>query len=75
MNLPKEDQLAEKLKADVYSLCLPEGRMVGTEGHKTAERYLSKRLKEVGCKPYSGDSFEMSYVCLLYTSPSPRDRG
>ena len=31
------DQLTTTLENDVRTLCLPEGRMVGTPGHATAE--------------------------------------
>jgi len=66
MKLPDTRTLAGKLKEDVYNLCLPEGRMVGTEGHKVAENFLTQRLEGVGCVPYSGDSFEITYTGESY---------
>ena len=66
MNLPDIDELAGKLKTDVYELCLPDGRMVGTKGHQVAEQFLLKRLKETGCEPYSGDGFEMPYLAEAF---------
>jgi hypothetical protein len=38
-------RLTESLKSDVYELCRPEGRMVGTSGHATAERFVARRLE------------------------------
>ena len=55
------DQLATALENDVRSLCLPEGRMVGTPGHATAEAWVARRLSEIGCQPYRGDSFALPY--------------
>ena len=43
------DQLATALENDVRSLCLPEGRMVGTPGHATAEAWVARRLTEIVC--------------------------
>ena len=37
----------------------------GTAGHVTPNIALIPALKEKG--------YEISYICLLYTSPSPRD--
>jgi hypothetical protein len=56
-----DDQLATTLENDVRSLCLPEGRMVGTVGHATAEAWVAKRLTEIGGEPYRGDSFALPY--------------
>ena len=56
-----QSALAEQLKRDVYDLCLPAGRMVGSEGHKMAERFLLSRLADTGCEPYAGDSFHLPY--------------
>ena len=55
------NQLATALENDVRSLCLPEGRMVGTPGHATAEAWVARRLAEIGCQPYHGDSFALPY--------------
>ena len=55
------DQLPTALENDVRSLCLPEGRMVGTPGHATAEAWVARRLSEIGCQPYRGDSFALPY--------------
>jgi hypothetical protein len=70
MNLSSFNELARKLKADVYDLCLPEGRMVRTEGHKVAEEFLMRRLEEVGCVPYAGGTIEMPYVAEAFISPN-----
>ena len=67
MRLPNTNELADNLKSDVYDLCLPAGRMVGTNGHKVAEEFLKRRLREVGCVPYSDDSFETPYVAQAFT--------
>ena len=56
-----DNQLITTLENDVRSLCLPEGRMVGTAGHATAEAWVARRLTEIGCQPYRGDSFALPY--------------
>jgi hypothetical protein len=53
--------LATTLKKDVYELCQPGGRMVGTSGHARAEAWVNRRLGEIGCSPYRGDSFALPY--------------
>jgi len=70
MNLSSVNELAKALETDVYDLCLPEGRMVRTEGHKVAEKFLLRRLKEVGCMPYAGDSIEMPYTAEAFVTPN-----
>ena len=67
MNLPDKTLLADNLKSDVYDLCLPEGRMVRSNGHKVAEEFLKRRLQDVGCVPYAGDSVEMPYIAEAFT--------
>ena len=62
MKFPALKQLAGNLQADVFELCQPSGRMVGSPGHVDAEQLLLRRLSEVGCKPYANDSFELPYV-------------
>ena len=57
----QNDQLATSLENDVRSLCLPEGRMVGTPGHATAEAWVARRLTEIDCQPYQGESFALPY--------------
>ena len=69
MNLFDVDELAGKLKTDVYELCLDDGRMVGTKGHEVAQRFLSKRLKETGCEPYCGEAIEMPYLAEAFVTP------
>lgn len=54
--------LASALKADVYELCQPEGRMVGDPGHATAERFVARRMKEIGLLPYRGSDYAMPYI-------------
>lgn len=53
--------LAELLQLDVQTICYPKGRMVGSKGHKDARHHLSRRLQEIGCLPFIGDSFELPY--------------
>ena len=53
--------LPELLQRDVAAICYPQGRMVGSQGHKDARRHLAARLKEIGCQPFIGDSFELPY--------------
>lgn len=55
--------LAAALKSDTYELCQPEGRLVGSPGHITAERFVARRLADIGCTPYSGDCFALPYQC------------
>lgn len=66
MSLPDPTELAENLKSDVYDLCLPAGRMIGTNGHKVAEEFLKRRMEEAGCLPYSGDTVEMPYIAQAF---------
>lgn len=54
---------AAQLEQDVRELCQPEGRVVGTDGHAVAERWVARRLAEIGCQPYRGDSFALPYEC------------
>jgi hypothetical protein len=49
------------LKKDVDRLCLPEGRMVGSEGHEIAKRFILERFQELGLTPYGTGSFCLSY--------------
>jgi hypothetical protein len=53
--------LADSLMNDVYELCQPGGRMVGTRGHKAAEAWVHRRLGEIGCIPYRGKTFALPY--------------
>jgi len=53
--------VAAVLKTDTYTLCQPEGRVVGTKGHAVAERFVERRLSEIGLEPYQGDSFALPY--------------
>lgn len=53
--------LAKQLEQDVQELCQPGGRMVGTAGHSAAEEWVARRLAEIGCEPYRGDSFALPY--------------
>ena len=61
MTSPAVDALAERLKHDTYTLCAPEGRMVGTPGHATAEQFVVRRFEEIGLIPYGGDSYALPY--------------
>lgn len=53
--------LSELLQRDVAAICYSQGRMVGSQGHQDARHHLSLRLKEIGCQPFIGDSFELPY--------------
>ena len=35
--------------------------MVGTDGHKRAEKWVAQKLSEIGCEPYSGKSYALPY--------------
>ncbi len=54
-------RLARKLKQDVAAIAFPEGRVVGSEGHAKARRYLLSRMEELGLEPYKDDSLELPY--------------
>lgn len=49
------------LMKDVDSLSLPKGRMVGSEGHEIAKRFILGRFREIGLTPYGTDSYCLSY--------------
>jgi len=53
--------LIQDLESHVRELCQPEGRVVGTDGHKRAEKWVAQKLSEVGCEPYAGESFALPY--------------
>lgn len=55
------DTLANQLRADTEAICYSDGRKVGTAGHERAKEHLNQRLSEIGCVPFSGDSFELPY--------------
>lgn len=55
------ESIVRKLQDDTESICLTEGRVVGSPGHEEARKILIKRLESIGCIPYSGDSFELPY--------------
>jgi hypothetical protein len=61
MNASKRS-LVRQLRTDVASICLPEGRMVGSPGHRIVQERLSRRLREIGCVPWRGDAFEIPYA-------------
>jgi hypothetical protein len=54
--------LVSALRADVEAICLPNGRMVGSPGHRLVREHLSRRLRAVGCEPWVGTSFEQPYT-------------
>lgn len=53
--------LESTLRTDVARICPPNGRMVGSEGHRQARKYLAGRLQEHGLRPYRGSSFALGY--------------
>lgn len=60
--LHRKTKLAKSLERDVLGIALEHGRRVGSEGHTIVEEYLLDRLDEIGCEPYTGDSFSLPYV-------------
>ena len=54
--------LVSALHADVDAICLPEGRMVGSPGHRIVRERLARRLREIGCEPWRGRTFELPYA-------------
>jgi hypothetical protein len=60
-NVATKPTSAARLRADVEEICFPEGRVTGTPGHARAEAILCRRLAEIGCRPYLGDSFRLPY--------------
>ena len=54
--------LVSALRADVDAICLPEGRMVGSSGHRLVRERLAYRLREIGCEPWSDSTFELPYA-------------
>ena len=55
------DSVKLALLNDVEEIALPRGRRVGTKGHAKVLDFLVGRLGEIGCIPYAGDSFKLSY--------------
>lgn len=53
--------VATRLRKDVEDICFFEGRVTGTAGHARAEAILSRRLAEIGCRPYQGNDFRLPY--------------
>jgi len=51
-----------KLKEDVLALALPEGRVVGSEGHAKARGYILGRMEQLKLSPYKGESYELPYT-------------
>ncbi|MDA7867897.1 M28 family peptidase [Akkermansiaceae bacterium] len=59
--MKRNQKLTKQLENDVYELCQPCGRRVGTEGHQLAEQWVAQRLSDIGCLPYRGDRFSLPY--------------
>ena len=53
--------LAAQLRQDTEAICYADGRKVGTSGHERARVHLVRRLAEIGCVPFSGESVELPY--------------
>lgn len=53
--------LSKILRTETEAICYPDGRMVGSDGHEQARLHLKRRLKEIGCEPYVGNSLELPY--------------
>ena len=60
--LHRKSKLAKSLERDVLGIALEHGRRVGSEGHTIVEEYLLERLEQIGCEPYAGDSFCLTYM-------------
>src|SRR5262245_36079503 len=54
--------LVSALRADVEPMSLPEGRMVGSPGHRLVRERLAHRLREIGCEPWSDRTIELPYA-------------
>ena len=52
---------SKHLRSLVAELALPEGRVVGTDGHDRAAAWVFSKLGELGLRPYLGDSLELPY--------------
>lgn len=55
------NSLAAQLRQDTEAICYADGRKVGTPGHERARVHLVRRLAEIGCQPFAGDSLELPY--------------
>lgn len=53
--------LSTLLREDTEAICHADGRKVGTPGHERARQHLIRRLADIGCVPFSGDSVELPY--------------
>ncbi|MEN8208943.1 MAG: M28 family peptidase [Candidatus Fermentibacteria bacterium] len=58
------------LRLDTETLSLPGGRRVGQPGHEIALQYLTRRMEEIGLKPFLNSSYS-----LPYTAPHPAGGG
>ncbi len=48
----------------------------GLDGHDVGAKIIALALRDAGADViYTGLRRSPDYICLLYTSPSPRDRG
>jgi len=59
--MSSRNAIIEKLPQDVRALALPNGRMVGSPGHRQAREYLLGRLEQLGLVPYRGGNFQLPY--------------
>ncbi len=55
------DRTLEQLEADTRALSLDYGRRVGQPGHAEARAFLTRRMEEVGLRPFLGDGFALPY--------------
>lgn len=53
-------QVLEELCSEKY-----EGRLIGTQGNKEAENYLSSLMEDMGLTPYSNNDYTMEYTQLV----------
>ncbi|NTU71879.1 MAG: M28 family peptidase [Coriobacteriia bacterium] len=49
------------IESDTRALALPDGRLVGSEGHDVARDHVVARMGEIGLTPFAGESFELPF--------------
>lgn len=56
-----QESITCRMRRQVEAICLPEGRVVGSDGHWKTRKYLEKQLQKYGFETYHGESFELPY--------------
>ena len=67
-------EILEQTKDQIDFLFLPVGGGGLASGVSSVFKVLSSKTKLIGVEPNGAPSMSKSFDCLLYTSPSPRDR-